>query len=175
MKPKIKVRNGDNAKEGLFIIDGITYTFPFTSSAYRRERIYIKGKNIHVSSGIIGLSPCLEIGNVRKALKNLGIKSEFQSTSRYEYSVAKYRKNIGELVRDSISPINDSIDAYAFREVKRRIPRGLIDFIRQTSFEFTVEPNIKLGDETFNHSYAVYDHKLIIKSPILFDAEVVLE
>ena len=59
------------------------------------------------------------------------------------------------------------MEVYCFDEVKKQIPNDY--------FEFEVEPIIKLGDETFNHTYAIYGHKLVIKSQYLFNAEVRIE
>lgn len=175
MKKKISIKNGDVTNKGTFTIDDKIYTFPFTSSCYRREKVYIRGDRSHRSTGAIELNLCFGSYDVKKALQKLGIESNYRSRTSYEHCIQQYRKNIGKLVRKGIPPTKDEIDIYCFNEVRKQIPKGLADLIEQTDFEFVVEPMVKLGDETFNHAYEIYGHNLVIASSDLFDTEVKIE
>ena len=175
MNKKITIKNGDEINEGIFIISDKSYTFPFTSSSYKREKEYVRGNKSYNSIGMIELDLCFGSYDTEKALKGLEIESDFEPRTSYADDITEYRSNIGKLVRGNITPTKDKINAYCFNEVRKQIPRGLVDLIEQTNFEFVVEPIVRLGDETFNRTYAIYGHKLVIRSPDLFNAEVKIE
>ena len=175
MKKKINITNGDETNDGTFAIDGKIYTFPFTSSCYRREKVYFRGDKSYRSKGIIELDLCFGEYKTKKALQKLGIKSTYQSRTSYEHYIQQHQRNISELVRGSITTFRDKLDLHCFAEVKRQIPNGLVDLINETDLEFVVEPRVSLGDETFNREYAIFSHNLVIRSKDLFDAEVRIE
>ena len=53
MNKKITIKNGNEINDGIFIIEGKSYKFPFTSSSYKREKKYVRGNNSHSSVGLI--------------------------------------------------------------------------------------------------------------------------
>ena len=89
MNKKITIKNGNEINDGIFIIEGKSYKFPFTSSSYKREKKYVRGNNSHSSVGLIELDLCFGSYDTEKSLKRLGIESEFESRILYADSITR--------------------------------------------------------------------------------------